>query len=155
MDSQPEQTIRMLAERVQEALQWLQARADAQYLPMGISSSSTGTAAALLAAAGTPGLVRAIVSRSGRPDMASACLADVRSPTLLIVGVKDPYVLKINRACQQSMTCVTSLHVVPRATSLFDEVGTLEAVASLAGDWFLQHFSPPADVSVDEMLLRR
>lgn len=145
----------LLAERVQDALLWLQMRTKMQPLPLGIFATDTSAAAALIAAARMPDLVRAIVSRGGRPDMASSYLADVRAPTLLIVGAKDPYVLNVNRFCAQSMTCVAELKIIPRATHLFEELGTLDAVTALASNWFRTQFRPPGDVPVEDILLRR
>ncbi|RFO94874.1 hydrolase [Rhodoferax lacus] len=147
--------ISMLSERLQDALLWLKGRYEAKSLPLGLFSSGYGTAAAMVAAALMPSEVRAIVSRSGRPDMADGYLADVRAPTLLIVGAKDPYVLAVNRACAQTMACLTDLKIIPRATHLFEEFGTLDAVTVLAINWFLRYFSEPGDVPVEELLLRR
>ncbi|MER7134816.1 dienelactone hydrolase family protein, partial [Streptosporangium saharense] len=108
--------------------------------------ASTGAAAALAAAAAKPGLVKAVVSRGGRPDLAGAALAEVRAPTLLIVGERDEAVIGLNREALARLQGETRLEIVPGATHLFEEPGTLERVAALAGDWFLGHLpkSPPA-----------
>ena len=111
---------------------------------IGYFGASTGSAAALVAAAKRPKIVHAIVSRGGRPDLAAPALASVRAPTLLIVGGQDPQVLQVNMAALQHLKCVKRLEVVPRATHLFAETGTLEQVARLAKDWFNYHLSTPS-----------
>src|SRR5207249_3967470 len=100
--------------------------------------ASTGAAAALVAAAERPQLVRGVVSRGGRPDLAEDALSRVRAPTLLIVGGRDHVVVQLNQAAFERLRCEKSLEVVPGATHLFEEPGTLEVVAKLARDWFLQ-----------------
>ncbi len=122
-----------LAERLLAAAHWIIAGSDT--LPIGLFGASTGAAAALAAAARQP-LVRAVVSRGGRPDLAGAHLAGVRAPTLLIVGEEDKDVLALNRAAFAQLGCERRLAVVPAATHLFDEPGTLEEVARLATEWF-------------------
>jgi len=109
-------------------------------LPLGYFGASTGAAAALRAAADHPEGIAAVVSRGGRPDLASPRLAQVRAPTLLIVGGEDHQVLDLNRQAQAEMTCEVDLVVVPGATHLFEEPGALEEVSRLAGEWFLRHF---------------
>lgn len=131
--------IDLLADRVTRTIDWLSANADTRELRIGLFGASTGAAAALVAAARRPDLVRAVVSRGGRPDLAAEALAGVRAPTLLIVGGNDPEVLRLNRAAYARMTAERKLIVVPRATHLFEEPGTLEEVARLAADWFLVH----------------
>jgi putative phosphoribosyl transferase len=111
---------------------------------IGSFGASTGSAAALIAAAKRPNVVHAVVSRGGRPDLAEAALGSVRAPTLLIVGGQDPQVLQLNMSALSQLRCVKRLEVVPRATHLFAETGTLEQVARLARDWFSHHLSSPA-----------
>lgn len=112
-------------------------------LPVGLFGASTGAAAALVAAARLPGRVAAVVSRGGRPDLAGAALAQVRCPTLLIVGGEDPVVRDLNRAALARLTCETALEVVPGATHLFEEPGTLDRVVVLAAEWFGRHLGAP------------
>jgi pimeloyl-ACP methyl ester carboxylesterase len=129
--------IPLLGQRVLEALDALPA--SARELPLGLFGASTGAAAALLAAAGRPRIVQAVVSRGGRPDLAREHLGSVRAATLLIVGGSDPDVLALNRAAFALLQCEKRIDVVPRATHLFEEAGALETVARLAVDWFLEH----------------
>jgi putative phosphoribosyl transferase len=110
---------------------------------IGLFGASTGSAAALIAAAKRPKIVRAIVSRGGRPDLAESALASVRAPTLLIVGAQDPQVLQLNMNALAQLKCIKRMEVVPRASHLFAEAGTLEQVSWLARDWFNQHLSIP------------
>jgi pimeloyl-ACP methyl ester carboxylesterase len=130
--------IELLASRVLEALDAVHAHK--QTVPMGLFGASTGAAAALVAAARRPHDVQAVVSRGGRPDLAGDALADVRAPTLLIVGAADAGVVELNRDAYRKLRCEKRLDLVPRATHLFEEAGALEAVARLAGDWFEAHF---------------
>jgi putative phosphoribosyl transferase len=108
-------------------------------LPVGLFGASTGAAAALVAAAARPEAVRAVVSRGGRPDLAGAALPRVRAATLLIVGGRDPDVLRLNEQARTAMTAPTELTVVPGATHLFEEAGALDEVARQAGEWFGRH----------------
>jgi pimeloyl-ACP methyl ester carboxylesterase len=108
-------------------------------LAIGYFGASTGAGAALVAAAERPGAVRAIVSRGGRPDLAGATLARVKTPTLLIVGGHDEPVITMNRDAMARMRAPVQLEIVPGATHLFEEPGTLETVARLARDWFTRH----------------
>jgi putative phosphoribosyl transferase len=126
--------IGLLAERVVGAVDWAAEQAPA----LGAFGASTGAAAALVAAAERPALVRAVVSRGGRPDLAGEALPRVRAPTLLIVGGDDPVVLDLNRQALELLRAETRLEVVPGATHLFEEPGTLDRVAELARDWFLE-----------------
>lgn len=131
----------LLARRLLAATAWIATRADLRELPVGYFGASTGAAAALAAAA-EPGVASrpaAIVSRGGRPDLAGASLAEVTSPTLLIVGGADPTVLELNRAAARALRCPYELAVVPGATHLFEEPGTLEQVVRLAIDWFARY----------------
>lgn len=131
----------MLADRLLGTIQWLQNREDTRHLRVGLFGASTGGGAALIAAACNPELVRAVVSRGGRPDLAGAELARVLAPTLLIVGGRDDAVIDLNKQAMRHMTAPVKLAVVPGATHLFEESGTLEQVASLARDWFVHHLN--------------
>ncbi len=133
--------IDLLAERVGDALGWLYSRPDLARLSVGLFGASTGAAAALKAAADQPGRVAAVVSRGGRPDLAAARLGDVHAPTLLIVGGADTEVLRLNREAMRLLRCQKRLEIVPGATHLFEEPGTLDAAAHLAGAWFATHLS--------------
>jgi putative phosphoribosyl transferase len=126
--------IGLLGERVVAAADW----AAQQAQPVGTFGASTGAAAALVAAAERPGLVTAVVSRGGRPDLAGDALPRVRAPTLLIVGGDDPVVLDLNRQAMERLEAETRLEVVPGASHLFEEPGTLDRVAELARDWFVE-----------------
>jgi len=131
--------IPLLAGRMVEALDWVTTRDDLKDLPIGLFGSSTGAAAALVAAAQAPDRVRAVVSRGGRPDLAGPALGRVECPTLLIVGGADYQVLELNREALDRLSCEKRLDVVPGATHLFEEPGTLEQVAELAASWFAGH----------------
>jgi pimeloyl-ACP methyl ester carboxylesterase len=128
-----------LAGRVVQACDWLVARADLTALPLGCFGASTGAAAALIAAAERPDIVRAVVSRGGRPDLASDALPNVNAPTLLIVGGADREVIVLNRQAMAQMRTQVELAIVPGATHLFEEPGALAQVATLAGNWFTSH----------------
>jgi putative phosphoribosyl transferase len=131
--------IPMLAERVVKALQWLRVQSETRALAVGLFGSSTGAAAALVAAARVPERVQAIVSRGGRPDLAADHLLFVSAPTLLVVGGADPDVLELNRTALRQLSCEKQLVVIPVATHLFEEPGALEEVTQLATGWFLQY----------------
>jgi len=130
--------IELLARRLGAAVGWVRGRSELDGLPVGLFGASTGAAAALVVAAGTPNIT-AIVSRGGRPDLAGEALERVTAPTLLIVGGMDRQVLGLNRAAQARMRCETRLEIVPGATHLFEEPGALDRVAELAGAWFSDH----------------
>jgi putative phosphoribosyl transferase len=132
--------IELLAQRLQQALEWLHGVKAAQGLPVGLFGASTGAAAALVAAAQQPRDVAALVARGGRPDLAGPVLGDVRAPTLLIVGGADTEVVQLNLAALAKLRCEKRLEIVPRATHLFAEAGALESVVRLARDWFARHF---------------
>lgn len=125
-----------LAGRVRAAAEWTRTVPELCELPIGYFGASTGAAAALIAAADRPDLVHAIVSRGGRPDLANHALPRVQAPTLLIVGGADREVIEMNRQAMRQMLAVVELRLVPGATHLFEESGTLEEVERLAGDWF-------------------
>lgn len=133
--------IPLLAGRLVQALNWLEADAVHGQLPVGLFGASTGAGAALVATAAHPGRVAAVVSRGGRPDLANHYLEHVRAPTLLIVGGLDVEVLRLNREAMRLMHCQTRLEVVPGATHLFEEPGAMETVAHLAGSWFAHHLA--------------
>jgi putative phosphoribosyl transferase len=137
--------IDLLAQRLLQALDALRDVAAVRGLPLGIFGASTGAAAALVASAQRPREVAALVSRGGRPDLAGPVLADVRCPTLLIVGAADAEVLQLNLAALARLRCEKRLEIVPRATHLFAEAGAMESVAQLARDWFAHHFGIAAE----------
>lgn len=131
--------IPLLGARVVEALDWASREGPARGLPIGLFGASTGAAAALVAAAQKPAFVEAVVSRGGRPDLAGEALARVEAPTLLIVGGLDYDVIELNRKALRLMRGETRLDIVPGATHLFEEPGTLEAVVAAAADWFARY----------------
>lgn len=134
--------IELLAQRLIGAVDWLSRQEQTRELPMGLFGASTGSAAALRAAAARSELVRAVVSRGGRPDLAGIeALTRVAAPTLLIVGSDDKEVISLNAAAAEQMRCPRELVLVPGASHLFEEAGTLLQASNLARDWFLQHFS--------------
>jgi dienelactone hydrolase len=128
--------IELLAERLLAATDWLSTQPDTEDLTIAYFGASTGAAAALLAAAERPETVKAIVSRGGRPDMAGSALSRVRAPTLLIVGGEDKLVIDLNRGAFAELGCEKRLELVPGASHLFEEPGTLRQVAELARNWF-------------------
>ena len=129
--------IDLLANRLTETVKWAAAQPSLKHLPIGLFGASTGAAAALVAAARRPDLVRSVVSRGGRPDLAGTALKVVEAPTLLIVGSYDDAVLVLNEQAKKEMTGEVTLKVVPRATHLFEEPGALGQVADFAAGWFL------------------
>jgi putative phosphoribosyl transferase len=131
--------IPLLGTRVVGAVDWVRTRPDLRPLPIALFGASTGAAAALLAAAARSGIIRAVISRGGRPDLADHALPDVQAPTLLIVGGDDEPVIEMNREAMRQMRAPVQLEIVPGATHLFEEPGTLEQVARLASDWCRQH----------------
>lgn len=135
--------IDLLAARVARAVDWLRADDRTRQLKIGLFGSSTGAAAALVAAAARPGLVAAVVSRGGRPDLADSALPAVVAPTLLVVGGDDRVVIQMNRDAMQRMPASTdvALEIVPGAGHLFEGPGQLEEVARLAGEHFVHHLS--------------
>jgi pimeloyl-ACP methyl ester carboxylesterase len=129
--------IALLAERLEFATAWALHEPPLSHLPIGYFGSSTGGGAALVAAARSPHDVCTVVSRGGRPDLANALLPKVEAPTLLIVGGRDTQVIELNRAAMARMKSTVKLEIIPGATHLFEEPGTLEEVARLAGEWFV------------------
>ncbi|MFF9392292.1 phosphoribosyltransferase family protein [Streptomyces griseoluteus] len=134
----------LLARRLMDATGWLREQPEAQALAVGYFGASTGAAAALWAAAEPDARIAAVVSRGGRPDLAGPRLPAVTAPTLLIVGGHDRHVLRLNREAQARLRCENELAVVPGATHLFEEPGTLEQVTALARGWFTDHMAPAA-----------
>jgi putative phosphoribosyl transferase len=134
--------IALLAARVVDASDWLARNTATAQLSIGYFGASTGAAAALVAAAERPDYVRAVVSRGGRPDLAVPVLNRVKAPTLLIVGGADAPVIEMNRDALKHLSIEKRLEIVPGATHLFEEPGTLEEVARLAREWFQAHLKP-------------
>lgn len=135
--------IALLARRLSAATLWLDTREDTATSAVGYFGASTGAGAALWAAAEPGARIGAIVSRGGRPDLAGPRLSAVRAPTLLIVGSADPQVLALNRQAMAMMRAPTRLEIIPGATHLFEEPGTLAQAATLAAEW-LDHYLLPA-----------
>jgi len=131
--------IDLLARRLVGVTDWLAAYPETKTLYIGAFGSSTGAAAALMAASERPELVYAVVSRGGRPDLAAGHLSNVEAPTLFIVGGHDFTVLQLNQEAYKELRGEKKLEIVPRATHLFEEPGSLEKVARLARDWFVGH----------------
>lgn len=128
--------IDLLAERLIGLTEWQRVHPDLSALSLGYFGASTGSAAALIAAAAHPEYVRAVVSRGGRPDLAASSLPHVHAPTLLIVGGDDRQVMELNRQSLEVLRCDKKLEIVPGATHLFEEPGALETVAHLATNWY-------------------
>jgi dienelactone hydrolase len=133
--------IDLLSERLLAATVWLSRQPETAGLPLGYFGASTGAAAALKAAAASPIDIAAVVSRGGRPDLAGHALRRVRAPTLLLVGSRDPVVLDLNQMALAQLTCFARLVVIPGASHLFEEPGTLEEAGRLAAAWFVRHFA--------------
>jgi len=134
--------IGLLAGRLAEVTGWLRAQPQAASAAVGYFGASTGAAAALWAAAQPGADIAAVVFRGGRPDLARPRLTAVTAPTLLIVGGHDEVVLDLNRRAQAELRCENHLAIIPGATHLFEEPGTLAAAAALARDWFTSHLAP-------------
>ena len=131
--------VRLLSQRVLDAIEWASKDANAAGLSIGLFGASTGAAAALMAAANAPQQVSAVVSRGGRPDLAGSALPSVRAPTLLIVGGSDYNVIELNEAALAALRCEKHLEIIPGATHLFEEPGALDAVVARAISWFRQY----------------
>ena len=137
--------IGLLTQRLLDAVRWVRVQASTRNLPLGFFGASTGAAAALETAAEMGGEVRAVVSRGGRPDLASEqALLRVTAPTLLLVGGHDDGVIDLNQLAYDQLNCEKDMVIVPGATHLFEEPGTLEAVAKQAAAWFVRHLRPAA-----------
>lgn len=132
--------IPLLARRLGEALAWQGEFEELVQLPTGLFGASTGAAAALVAAAGAPDRIAAVVSRGGRPDLAGDALEKVRAPVLLIVGGNDSIVIDLNREAASRLNVKKDLQIIPGATHLFEEPGTLDQVAALSAKWFIACF---------------
>jgi len=135
--------IELLAERLVQATNWIARDSRLQSLSFGYFGASTGASAALVAAARSDVEIGAVVSRGGRPDLAAPALGQVRAPTLLIVGGLDLPVIEMNRAALAELRCEKRLEIVPGATHLFEEPGTLEQVVDLAREWFIRYLGAP------------
>lgn len=146
--------IQLLAERLVAAVRWLELCPPATDLPVGLFGASTGSAAAMIAAANLGGRIAAVVSRGGRPDLAEQYLAQVVAPTLLIVGGDDEPVLSWNRESLDQLRCEKQIEVVPGATHLFEEPGALEQVAQQACRWFALHLLGKASASAGQNACR-
>ena len=131
--------IGLLARRLVAAASWLKRLEETQHFRIGVFGASTGAAAALVAAAELGDVVGAVVSRGGRPDLAGEALAQVNSPVLLIVGGLDDVVIGLNEQAYAQLHCVKAMKIVPGATHLFEEPGTLQSAADLAAEWFGQY----------------
>jgi putative phosphoribosyl transferase len=136
--------IERLGPRVSAAADWARRQTALRALAVGCFGASTGAAAALIAAAERPATIPAVVSRGGRPDLAGVALPRVEAPTLLIVGGNDEPVIEMNREAMRQMRAHVELEIVPGATHLFEEAGTLEQVERLAAGWFARYLPPPA-----------
>ena len=128
--------IGLLASRLVDATNWIKSQANTSHLRVGFFGSSTGGGAALVAAGAGGEEIGAVVSRGGRPDLAGDALPRVKSPTLLLVGELDYPVIRLNEEASRQMRCERELKIIPGATHLFEEPGTLEQVADLAAKWF-------------------
>lgn len=140
--------IPLLAERLLSATQWLRENAETSKLPIGYFGASTGAAAALKAAVDAGPSVRAIVSRGGRPDLAIRYLPGITTPTLLIVGGDDFSVIPLNQEAFNALAGPKEIVIIPGATHLFEEAGTLEQVADHAREWFLKYLPEEASSSI-------
>jgi putative phosphoribosyl transferase len=145
----------LLAERLQNAADWLSQEPATSGLRLGYFGASTGAGAALVAAAREAAAVGAVVSRGGRPDLAHAYLSAVQAPTLLIVGGNDDVVIELNEKAFRLLRCPKELVIVPGATHLFEEPGTLEEVSRLAKEWFVRHLTPARGLRGKEEFGRR
>jgi putative phosphoribosyl transferase len=137
--------IDLLGRRLLKVTHWLESQAELANLPVGYFGASTGAAAALWAAADRDVKVSAIVSRGGRPDLVGSRLSNVKTATLLIVGGFDEVIIDLNRQAQAKLYCENDLVIIPGATHLFEESGTLERVAELARDWFISYLPNTSD----------
>jgi len=131
--------IPLLSGRMVEAVRWARGEPGLSERSIGLFGASTGAAAALVAAARAPEDVAAVVSRGGRPDLAGAALTEVKAPTLLVVGGADYGVIELNEQAARTLQCERRVAIVPGATHLFEQAGTLDQVVDLAGDWFEVH----------------
>lgn len=133
--------IEFLASRLLDVSQWCLTQPILHSLPIGYFGASTGGGAALVAAASNPQIIHAVVSRGGRPDLAGDSLNFVQAPTLLIVGGNDELVIQMNEDALSHLACIKHMELVPGATHLFEEPGTLEVVARLSKEWFIKYLN--------------
>jgi len=133
--------IDLLAKRLLAATEWLNQHEETRGLKIGYFGASTGAAAAIQTASAMGNKISAVVSRGGRPDLALPYLDSIKAPTLLIVGGHDDVVIGLNEKAYREITAVKQLEIVPGATHLFEEPGTLETVAEMAAGWFVKHFN--------------
>ena len=131
--------IDLLTRRLVAATRWVAQQPETHGLPLALFGASTGAAAALCASVPLGAMIRAIVSRGGRPDLAGTALSSVTAPTLLVVGGWDDVVIQLNYDALKHLGCEKHLEIVPHATHLFEEPGALEKVGELAQDWFVRH----------------
>jgi dienelactone hydrolase len=136
--------ITLLSRRLTATVDWLATQPSYKHLPVGVFGASTGAAAALVSATQRPDLIKSVVSRGGRPDLAGDVLPEVKAPTLMIVGGWDDAVLTLNEQAKARMKGQVQLKVVPRATHLFEEPGALAQVADFAATWFWNTLKPKA-----------
>jgi len=134
--------VELLAMRLMTVTDWILQQSKTSELAIGYFGASTGGGAALKAAAERQELVKVVVSRGGRPDLAGNALTEVKAPTLLIVGGNDDVVIEINQMAMKQLHSIKKLAIVPGATHLFEEAGALDEVARLATEWFLKYFNP-------------
>ena len=138
-----------LADRLVGIVDWLGVNDGTRGLPIGLFGASTGAAAALVAAAARPEAVWAVVSRGGRPDLAGPALVDVKAPTLFLVGERDEQVIELNHQAHATMTALAEVRIIPGASHLFEEPGTLAQVAEEAATWFADHLTVPPEPAVE------
>jgi len=143
--------IGLLASRLEDATDWVRDNPATRGLSVGYFGASTGGGAALVAAAARPGVVAAVVSRGGRPDLAGPALRQVEAPTLLIVGGEDDQVIQLNEQALAQLHCEKQLSIVPGATHLFEEPGALDEVSALAAGWFGNHLTPPGFADIEAL----
>jgi len=134
--------IPFLARRLVGATRWALSESPARDLHLGYFGASTGAAAAIVAAAELRESIRVAVSRGGRPDLAGSALEEIQAPTLLLIGANDEQVLALNEGAYNRLSCPKALRVIPGASHLFEEPGTLDQVAKLASEWFAEHLKP-------------
>ena len=135
--------IEFLASRCVTTTEWCQNEPSMNHLAIGYFGASTGGGAALVAATKESNVVHAVVSRGGRPDLAGDSLPNVRAPTLLIVGGNDETVIELNQMAMSKLNCIKNIEIIPGATHLFEEPGTLDEVARLAQAWFVRYLKTP------------
>ncbi len=133
--------IPLLADRLKIVTDWIKKQPEAKSLNIGYFGASTGAAAAIIGAADIGPEIKAVVSRGGRPDLAGKALTKIQSPTLLIVGGNDGVVIGLNEEAHSQMKCKKKMNIIPGATHLFEEPGTLEEAAHQAADWFKEYLS--------------